>query len=238
MDYGYVTINIYNPDKMLIPILGRRDATIRGLAVGQRLYNQLKRVPGLEVYTVEEDKIRLAKLQQAPVQPEPKVVESKVEVAIAAEVTVEAVQELSPQPEVEVVEELAPEVEETPEVEPVVEPEVQPQVEEEQPVITAQDVLELVAPSTELDDAIEKKLEELPEEPDMGDIVLNENDLQEIAEHSGMKKYERVTLEGMTKAQLKHILNVERAFPPGHKYYGSHHDGHVALVDHVLNSQK
>lgn len=256
MDYfSYVKVNIYNPNKLMIPTMGRRDETLKGVTIRYRFIEKIRRA-GIEVYTVEEDQERLTKLNSQT---------QKVETEINTELKVEAFQEpvepvveetvVEPAPEVEPVADEMVEVvgeelvELSPELEPAVE-EVQAEIKSEipesieevkavEPVITAQDLIETIVPSTELDEAIEKKLEELPEEPEIGEnIVLNEEDFQEMADRSGMKKYERITLEGMTKAQLKHILNVERAFPPGHEYYGSHHDGHVALVEHVLNSQK
>jgi hypothetical protein len=188
IENGYFTIVIYNRSRMVIPMLGRRDEKIV-MSVGVGLYRTLKGIPGIQVYTLEEDNKRLA--------------ESRVQQYQAA-------------PEVK----------------------SQPVVSEK---VVVSDTVSVVKPATveysEEDSLIEKKLNELPEDEEES-IVLNEADFEEIAERASIKKYEKSVLSTMTKAQLKNILNVERGFAPGHKYYGGYHDTQPTLVGYVLNSQK
>jgi ribosomal protein L18 len=220
MEFGYITVNIYNKNKMLIPILGRRDAVIRNMTISERIYNKIKEFPGIEVYTIAEDKVRLSNIQSQKqikvvvdeVQPQEEVVVQHLEAEIKSELVVEG------HAEFKAVKEVAVEV--------AVESEV-----------VVEGHAELTLNQENLDALIEEKLEQLPED-EFEDIVLTEEDFEEIAEHNSIKRYEQSVLEGMTKAQLKDILNVERGFEPGHKYYGGYHDTHVALVQYVLNSQK
>jgi hypothetical protein len=199
MEFGYVQVNIYNKNRILIPLLGRRDAVIKNLGIGAKLYNKLKQVPGIEIYTVQEDAQRIRNLQAQ---------QALASVAVQSKVSVEEKVEIKEEVQV---------------IEPVI---------EEQPIIE-----EVQLQQENLDALIEEKLEELPEE-EVEDIILTQEDFEEIAEQNSIKKYEKSVLEGMTKAQLKQILNVERGFEPGHKYYGGYHDTQSTLVGYVLNSQK
>jgi len=199
MEFGYVQVNIYNKNRILIPLLGRRDAVIKNLGIGAKLYNKLKQVPGIEIYTVQEDAQRIRNLQAQ---------QALASVAVQSKVSVEEKVEIKEEVQV---------------IEPVI---------DEQPIIE-----EVQLQQENLDALIEEKLEELPEE-EVEDIVLTQEDFEEIAEQNSIKKYEKSVLEGMTKAQLKEILNVERGFEPGHKYYGGYHDTQPTLVGYVLNSQK
>jgi hypothetical protein len=193
MEFGYVQVNIYNKNRILIPLLGRRDAVIKNLGIGANLYKKLKQVPGIEIYTVQEDAQRIKNLQT-----------QEVKASVAVESTIKLEEKIEIKEEVQVIEKVIEEV----------------QLVEEN-----------------LDALIEEKLEELPEE-EVEDIILTQEDFEEIAEQNSIKKYEKSVLEGMTKAQLKEILNVERGFEPGHKYYGGYHDTQPTLVGYVLNSQK
>jgi hypothetical protein len=200
MEFGYVQVNIYNKDRILIPLLGRRDAVIKNLGIGAKIYNKLKQVPGIEIYTVQEDAQRIKNLQAQ---------QAVASVTVQSKVSVEEKVEIKEEVQV---------------IEPVI---------EEQPAV--EEVIQLAEEN--LDALIEEKLEKLPEE-EVEDIVLTQEDFEEIAEQNSIKKYEKSVLEGMTKAQLKEILNVERGFEPGHKYYGGYHDTQPTLVGYVLNSQK
>jgi hypothetical protein len=178
MDFGYVQIVIYNKGRITIPILRRRDPFLT-MAVGTSLYEELKRIPEIEVYTADEDKLRKERLKLTK-----ETQNSRVNL-------VETVKTASK------------------------------------------------GSNTETDRLIEERLKELPEEKESNDIVLDDKDLKEIALSSnGFKKYEELLLRTMTKKQMKEILNVERGFPPGHKYYGSYHDGVENLIKNILNSQK
>jgi hypothetical protein len=177
MDFGYVQIVIYNKSRISIPILRRRDPFLT-MAVGTSLYEELKRVPEIEVYTVEEDRLRRER------------------------------QKISKE---------------------------------------SQEILEqrqlgtntTLANNSETDKLIDARLKELPEEKEEENIVLDEKDMKEISlSSSGFKKYDELLLRTMTKKKMKEILNVERGFPPGHKYYGSYHDGVENLIKNILNSQK
>jgi len=69
MEFGYVNVNIYNKDRILIPLLGRRDPVIKNLGIGVSLYRRLKQIPGIEVYTVQEDAQRLQSQVAPATQP-------------------------------------------------------------------------------------------------------------------------------------------------------------------------
>jgi len=177
---GYVYVNIHN--KEIIPFLRRR-GPIYGMGMGIPLYNRLKEIPGIEIYTVEEDEQRKLAAQIKPtVQKETAIATTKTEPKVVTVIKTEVVKD-------------------------------------------------------ETDLLIDAKLQELPEDKE-NDIVLNEEDFVEIAEKAAIKKYELSVLKEKTKAQLKHILNVERGFEPGHKYYGGYHDTHESLVKYILDSQK
>jgi hypothetical protein len=180
MDFGYVQIVIYNKNRITIPVLRRRDAYLT-IAVGTSLYEELKRVPDIEVYTADEDKLRRERLRLTKEN-------QGTRLEVPGKVASNTVSKGN---------------------------------------------------NTETDRLIEERLKELPEEKEKNEIVLNEKDLKEIALSSnGFKKYEELLLRTMTKKQMKEILNVERGFPPGHKYYGSYHDGVENLIKNILNSQK
>jgi uncharacterized glyoxalase superfamily metalloenzyme YdcJ len=226
MEFGYVQVNIYNKNRILIPLLGRRDAVIKNLGIGANLYKKLKQVPGIEIYTVQEDAQRIKNLQAQ---------QAVANVAVESNITLEAKIEVQEEVQVfEVQEEIKAEltVEGHAEVTVIDEVQIIEEVIDEQPIIE-----EVQLQQENLDALIEEKLEELPEE-EVEDIILTQEDFEEIAEQNSIKKYEKSVLEGMTKAQLKEILNVERGFEPGHKYYGGYHDTQSTLVGYVLNSQK
>jgi hypothetical protein len=175
----YVHVNIHNKD--IIPFLRRR-GPIYGMGMSVQLYNRLREIPGVEIYTVQQDEERKIADQIKKV---------------TSNVSDENIW-LKPQA--------------TPTVQTVV----------------AKDETDLL---------IDAKLNQLPEDKE-DDIVLNETDFVEIAEKGSIKKYELSVLNEKTKAQLKNILNVERGFEPGHKYYGGYHDTREALLKYVLDSQK
>jgi hypothetical protein len=90
-----------------------------------------------------------------------------------------------------------------------------------------------------LDKMIEEKLKELPEEVDVvQDIILDENDMKEISVNTSSKIYERKALELMKRDHLVKILNVERGYKIGDKYYAGYHDNKKALISFILESQK
>jgi hypothetical protein len=104
-------------------------------------------------------------------------------------------------------------------------------------------IISIEEPTEEdLDALIEEKLENVEEEKEVVEnIELTDDDLKEINEHLKMQDFPvflREELEGMTKTQLKDILNKDREFEAGHEFYGNYHDTHQDLVRKVLSSQK
>jgi hypothetical protein len=93
-----------------------------------------------------------------------------------------------------------------------------------------------------IDEMIEKKLLESNEDtniPSPGEkITLTDQEIRDIADLKGMRKYEKELLERMSKTELKKILNVERGFTQGHPHYGGYHDKHPDLVRYVIESQE
>jgi hypothetical protein len=179
----YVYVNIHNKD--IIPFLRRR-GPVYGMGMSVQLYNRLREIPGVEIYTIQQDEER----------------------KIAAQIKKVTEEVIAPKPQTTV----------------RLEPKVVP-------------VVQTVITKDETDLLIDAKLNQLPEDRE-DDIVLNETDFAEIAEKASIKKYEPSVLKEKTKAQLKQILNVERGFEPGHKYYGGYHDNHDVLMKYVLDSQK
>lgn len=179
----YVNVNIHNTG--LIPILGRK-GPIWNMGMSNSLYRRLKAIPGIEIFTVQEDRVR-------------SITQKKVEVKKEA-----------PAPEV---------------------------VKEEIVITPEEEVIKVEVEADDFDKLIESQLEEIPEE-EAPDIVLNEQDLKEIAEKATIKKYTATVLADKTKAEIKSILNDERGYQPGEKYYGRYKDTHPVLVKKVLDSQK
>lgn len=187
-------IRIYIPTKTeeRIPYLNR-PGPVGPIAVGTMLYNNLRRVPGIEVYTELE---WLQKLEQERRQSQ--LAKQTKDAASAAPVS----EEVDYREEV-VIKEIATE----PEVNETLKP-----VEKE---------------IDDIDAAIDAQIESLP--------------VDEVPITTGpdlIKKYTKKELTLMTKKEMKHILNVERGFEPGHKWYGGYHDRHAELITFILESQE
>jgi len=103
-------------------------------------------------------------------------------------------------------------------------------------------IIEPITTKTEItvDEEIDRMLEDAPIEVE--EIIQpTEEDWNEIKANQEVPDFKRYTYAeavALTKAQLKHILNVDRCFEPGTKYYGGYHDNHDILVKYVLDSQK
>jgi len=95
----------------------------------------------------------------------------------------------------------------------------------------------IAKPASSLDEEIARRAGELPAFDDQ-DIKLNDSDIEEIKEYTTSRVYTREDLEGMSKAKLKHILNVERRNQPGSQHYGAFHDRKPRLIEYVLATQE
>jgi hypothetical protein len=93
-------------------------------------------------------------------------------------------------------------------------------------------------PMSSLDEEIARRAGEETDFEDDQDIKLNESDIEEIKEYTTSRVYTREDLDGMSKAKLKHILNVERRNQPGSQYYGAFHDRKPRLIEYVLATQE
>jgi len=105
---------------------------------------------------------------------------------------------------------------------------------------TIKDVAEVVEnpEGIDFDEAIEAALDELPEEP-LENIQPKEEEIEkEMLLTDDFPTYMREELIDITKVRLKEILNVERRFPKGHKYYGGYQDKRDQLIEFIMESQE
>ncbi len=202
---GLVAVNIHTKGRIpWLNLMGPR----YNINISNAIYQLLVSDPRVEIYRVENDPT-VKPGQKEPVQEEKPAVKTSV-LKVDDSVKIEKVEK----PETI--------------VEPVKE------VKKEEIVVTT--FLKEEKKEKELDpinEEIETKLAELPEEPELEFKIPEEE-----KDGTVVVSYKKEDLEPMTKAQLKRILNIERGFEPGHQYYGSHHDGKEALIEYVLESQK
>jgi hypothetical protein len=216
---GHIAVNIHNVGR--IPVLNIPGPRYNiNLSVG--VYNLLRKNPRIEMYPIEEDPKMPLKNATAPL---PKIAEPvKVEnVRIEDGIRIKK-EKLS-------VEELTKELRVS--TEEIKHSEVLEKLKIEEAFVPKQSD----EPKTDIDAAIDARISELPEEPE-DDFNLAQSFGSSEQVKSVVRKYKQKDLKLMNKADLKKILNVERGYKIGDKYYGGYHDGHTALVRFILESQE
>jgi hypothetical protein len=215
-----IRVNIHNTGR--IPILNIPGPKYN-MTISLGIYRLLRRHPAVIMRTVEEDEI-LAK-QNAPIQKvDPKISKLTLEDAIKI---VEKSTEKQPLTTQELSETLKVDIKKTDNMQALERLKIEDSYTQPQKEVT----------KTELDLAIDARISELPEEPEDDFNLAQSFGNSEIAK-SVVRKYKQRDLKLMNKADLKKILNVERGYKIGDKYYGGYHDGHTALVKFILESQE
>jgi hypothetical protein len=93
---------------------------------------------------------------------------------------------------------------------------------------------------SKLDEIIQRRLQGEANVKVPGEVIkMTDEEIRRIAfENKTVRQYSKEILETMTKKELKKVLNIERNFQIGNKFYGGYHDSKEALMGFVLESQK